>query len=538
MAANMTRREFLTLLAYLGGPTYGAMQRLGLLDSTPASSFRLVGRGTGQRLLILGAGLAGMTAAYEMGKLGYDCQILEARSRPGGRCWTVRNGTEERELQGETQVAQFDEGLYFNAGPARIAQNHVTLDYCRELGVPVEVFTNENAAAYFYGENVGPLSNRRVRLREVRYDLHGYTSELLAKAVRRDALDQALTSEDRANLIEYLRHEGDLSEDLSEQGLDAVLSYNSSSRRGYTVLPGAGLQPGTVSTPYSLSELLRSRFGNNFRFLHAFDQQPAMFQIVGGTDGLARAMEQRVKNRITYRAEVREVRKSPTGVRVLYRDRSGHLRQADGDFCVCTIPLSVLRYIPSDLSPAMQEAIRSIAYGPSTKIGLQMARRFWEEDDGIFGGITIAKMNITQIWYPSHGYLGRKGVLLGCYNFGEAALQMGRRPLQDRVQHCLREGAKIHPQYDREFETGFSVAWQNIEHSLGAWASYTEDDRKKYYPILNRPDERIYLAGEHVSYLTGWMAGALESARSVVTAIHERVLREPAGQRPRRLQKF
>ena len=108
-------------------------------------------------MVVLGAGIAGLTAAYELGKAGYDCVVLEASSRPGGRNWTVRGGTTERDLDGHVQTARFGKGQYLNAGPARIAQWMVTMDYCRELGVAIEPLANQNASSYIYHEK-GPLS--------------------------------------------------------------------------------------------------------------------------------------------------------------------------------------------------------------------------------------------------------------------------------------------------------------------------------------------------------------------------------------------
>src|SRR5215218_9689938 len=97
----LTRRLFLERLAGTAGATmtYEAMTALGLLGmpARRAEAFSLRGQGAGVQVLILGAGLAGMATAYELGKLGYDCRILEARMRPGGRCTTVRRGTASEE---------------------------------------------------------------------------------------------------------------------------------------------------------------------------------------------------------------------------------------------------------------------------------------------------------------------------------------------------------------------------------------------------------------------------------------------------------
>ena len=94
----LTRRHFLTRVAAAGGASlvYEAMTGLGLLAAPTQAPFDLTGRVSGVRVLILGAGLAGMTAAYELGKVGYDCRVLEARARPGGRVFTVRRGTVKR----------------------------------------------------------------------------------------------------------------------------------------------------------------------------------------------------------------------------------------------------------------------------------------------------------------------------------------------------------------------------------------------------------------------------------------------------------
>src|SRR5688500_8610102 len=126
---DLTRRRFLARVAAAGGASlaYETMTGLGLLAAPAQAPFDLTGRVSGVRVVILGAGLAGLTVAYELGKAGYDCRVLEARARPGGRVFTVRRGTVSEE-DGPTQTAAFDDGLYFNAGPMRISHHHRTTD--------------------------------------------------------------------------------------------------------------------------------------------------------------------------------------------------------------------------------------------------------------------------------------------------------------------------------------------------------------------------------------------------------------------------
>lgn len=524
----MRRRDLLEALGRIGGSTtlYGAMTALGLLPkaaeagSTAGTTFRLEGeRKRGRSILILGAGLAGMGAAYELTKKGYDCHILEARKRPGGRCHTIRGGTIEEEVGGLRQTCNFDPGMYFNPGPARIPQHHVTLDYCRELGVAIEPFAQVNESAYIFqeGPQFGALSGKKVRAREARADLTGYTHELLCKAMSQSALDETLTAEDRQRLLAYLMVDG---------GLDGERHYRSGYRRGYRVNPGAADAHGEPSTAYALKDLLQADLGENLTQDYDPNWQPMLFQVVGGMDNLAKAFATALGKRITYEAQIVEIRQKETGVTVVYRDRQGKNQTAQADYCLCTIPPAVLKDIPADFAPERKAGLKMVSGAETAKIAFQFKRRFWEEDDRIFGGITRTSLPITQIFYPSTGFLGKKGVVVGCYNFGQDAEQVGAMDAAARIEFGMKNGTRIHPQYPAEYETAFSVAWHKVPFTLGGWGNWGGTSRFDLYPLLCKPDGRVYFAGEHLSYLSAWMAGALESARVAVKAIHERSTKE------------
>ena len=87
----------------------------------------------------------------------------------------------------------------------------------------------------------------------------------------------------------------------------------------------------------------------------------------------------------------------------------------------------------------------------------------------------------------------------------------------------MEKGALIHGQYPKEFENSFSISWHKTKYSLGGWALYSAEERQTVYKALLEPDKQVYFAGEHLTYLNAWMAGAFESARSVVEAVHKRV---------------
>jgi monoamine oxidase len=447
--------------------------------------------------------------------------VLEARARSGGRVWTVRGGTSETELGGPAQTSRFGNGLYFNGGAARIPHSHqLTMHYCRELGVPLEIFNGANESAWLFNSRAeGPLANQRMRIREYHADLRGYTSELLAKALDQSALDAQLTKEDVEKLVEFLRNEGDL---------NTAHLYKGTNRRGYKAdlnrpvfangNPGAGPNPGDLTDPYGLTDLLRSGFMQPvFHNVgdYIYEQQTTLLQPLGGMDAIPKAFEKKLTGKIQFNAPVKQLRKTETGVRVVY-ERDGKPQELVADYCICTLPLPVLKNLDTDLSGVVKRAADFVPYIKTGKIGLQFKRRFWEEDDGIYGGISRTDLDINQIWYPSFGFFGQKGVLIGYYNFYSRAEAVANLSLADRQKLALEQGAKVHPQYPAEFENAFSLAWHRIPYSEGGWALYDDTARRRFYPALLEPDGNIYFAGEHTTYLTAWMAGAFASARRVV----------------------
>ena len=519
-SAPLSRRGFIHRLAAAGGSVvaWDSLSALGLVAAPSQAPFELRGRVNGVRVAVLGAGLAGLAVAYELSKLGYECRVLEAQPRPGGRAHTVRGGTVSEE-DGPRQVSAFDQGHYYNPGAMRIPHHHTTvMAYCRELQVPIEPFCNQCDAVYLYQTKTPGLAGQRVRLREARADLDGYLSEMLAKVVAQDRLDEPLTAEDREQLLAYLREMGALTE---------AHRYEGTTRRGYADLPSVGDDRGERAEPLDFGALLGSRVGLYLQ--QEYPYQATMFQIVGGTDRLPAAFAARLQDRIVYRAAVRRIRQDSDTVHVDYADRDGRQRTVEADYCVCTIPLPVLAKVDAGFSPAFTEAVASSTYASAGKIGLQFKRRFWEEDDAIYGGSSRTDQEIAQIVYPSYGFNGRKGVLIGYYIQGQHARPVGERTPAERLELALDQGSRIHPQYRSEFENGFSVAWHRVPWNLGSWAGFPAEARKTLYPRLLKPEGRVYLAGDHVSNINAWIQGAFESARHVATEIHARA----ASDRPR-----
>ena len=252
---------------------------------------------------ILGAGVAGLSAAYELGRAGYDCTVLEARDRVGGRSWTIRRGTRLELTDGSHQICEFDQDLYWNAGAARLPSHHqAVLGYCRELGVALEVEVNTNRGAKLL--NQAANSGKPIELRQVANDVRGEISELLGKAINRGALDQELTAYDKERMLAFLRQYGDLSPDLL---------YKGSTRAGYKTLPGPADQVGVKRDPVPLGVLLDADMWAGLLLEESFTQQATMFQPVGGMDRIAAAFAEKVGPIVRLANEVTAIRRGPGG---------------------------------------------------------------------------------------------------------------------------------------------------------------------------------------------------------------------------------
>ena len=516
----MTKRGFLLAVGAAAGTgaVYRTMQALGMrtVQGARAAPPDLpAGSGSGVRVVILGAGIAGMAAAWELAKAGYRCTILEASARAGGRNLTVRGGDVLEETGGRQQAA-FDRAdhLYANMGPARIPYHHrAILGYCKEFGVELEVFTNDNRAALFHDRN--GLGGRPVTGRRVQTDTRGYLAELLAKAVRRDALDDVLSGEDKERILEMLVEYGDL---------DADYVYGGSARGGYAgEAIHAGLRAGKPGDRLDLGALLGTEFWQyKLHFGEFLDQNPTLLQPVGGMDAIATAFETRVGEAIRYRAVVTAIRRTPDGVRIDWQDAdTGADSSLDADFAICTIPAPVLKDIANDFDPETRSAIEAATFVPAVKIAFQARRRFWEDDHGIYGGISWTDQDITQIWYPPYGYHRRKGILVGAYIWEDRPGQgerFERMSPDDRLQAAIAEGERLHPGYAAEIENGVSRAWAAVPFQRGGWP-------EAYDPpaALQRPDGAVYFAGDQTTALPGWQEGAVLSAHASVAAIGKRV---------------
>ncbi len=523
--APFSRRDLFSLIgAFAGGAAmYNAMSSLAYAgEAGYAGPPNLSGDVKGASVLILGSGLAGMVSAYELRKAGYTVQILEYQDRPGGRNWSLYGGDTYTELGGLTQHVAFDKGHYLNPGPWRIPYHHYgILHYCKLLKVQLEPFIQANYNAYVHSAKA--FGGKPQRYRHVQADFQGYVAELLAKSTKQHGLDQAVTKEDQEILLSALRQWGAL-----DNNYEYKMGEASSDRRGYESDPGGGLTSvPTPSQPIGLNDLLHSGLWRSIGAASGYETQQSLFQPVGGMGMIGKAFGAELKGVIQYNSKVTEIHQDASGVVVTYEDtvKGGAPRQAKADWCICTIPVSVLSQIPINVGAPMQAAIDNLSYMGSAKVGLQFKRRFWEEDENIYGGITYTDQPNSVIAYPNSNYFSDgKGVILGAYAFGPSATLYTSLSPEERIRKTLEYGAQVHPQYMQEFETGASVAWHRVPWTLGCAGGWTEELRAEHYDNMCALDGRIMLAGEHASRIPAWQEGAVLSALDAIRRLHKRVV--------------
>jgi monoamine oxidase len=178
---------------------------------------------------------------------------------------------------------------------------------------------------------------------------------------------------------------------------------------------------------------------------------------------------------------------------------------------------------------SMKQAIAAVPYASAVKVGLQFKRRFWEQDEQIYGGITYTNLPIMNIAYPNSGFQSSgKGVLLGCYTWGTNAMKLTALSPEERVKRVLDYGSQIHPQYHQEFDNGVAVAWHRSPFTMGCFGMWSDESRAAHYDNLCQIDGRIALAGEHASFLGGWQEGAVTSSLDAIGRLHQRVLAQGA----------
>jgi monoamine oxidase len=449
--------------------------------------------GAAKRVLIIGGGMAGLVAAYELRRQGHDPIVLEAQGRVGGRIYTLR--------------APFGPGLYAEAGAMRIPRSHhLTLEYCRKFDLPMRPFVmgNPRGLVYIAGQRM-TAAEANEHPERLPFNLspteHGRSADALwndAIAEIREMVEQEgdaawpeiVRRYDEYSLYEFLRHKG-----FSEGAIEfyAVMNFVESDLHN------------------SFVEVLREELGGAY-----VDMQT----IAGGMDALPNALYGEMPEVVRFGAEVRAMEQDDRSVTVHCRVGPDQV-SFSGDYAICTVPFSVLRPIEHRFSHEKERAIRQLNYHASTKILLQVRERIWEGEDGIVGGASVTDLPVRRLNYPPSDDSTTRGVLLASYTWGQDALQWGAMDEETRIEEALDDVSRIHPRIREVFEVGASHAWYGDRWARGAFALFAPEQQTALQKAILQTEGRIYFAGEHCSLYHAWIQGALESGLQAARHIHE-----------------
>ena len=331
-------------------------------------------RGDRKDVVVIGAGLAGLVAAYELKRQGHRPIVLEAQNRVGGRVYTLRD---------------FAPGLYAEAGAMRIPRAHdLTLAYCEAFGLPMRPFVMGNPLGLVHVGGVRcTMAEAQADPGRLGFELVGQERERTADALWEEAIAdlRRMVAADGADAwAEIVRRYDQLSlyEFLREQGWsEGAIEY-------YAVMNFV-----EADMHHAVVEVLREDIGGAY-----VDMQ----EIEGGMDRLPNAFFAELQAEVRLGAEVFAIEQDADGVTVHYKTEANRFR-VRGDYAICTLPFPVLRTVEvtPELSHPKRRAIRQLNYHASTKILFQVRERVWETDDGILGGATVTDLPVRRLNYPT-----------------------------------------------------------------------------------------------------------------------------------------
>lgn len=489
-----------------------------------------------KHVTILGAGMAGLVAAYELRALGHTVRVYEGSSRVGGRVWTHR----------------FEDGTYGELGAMRIPCHHdFTRHYVTKLGLSLRQFVSahQNPEAFY---DIGGCQLRIKDAPRLLYPQFPLSPEQEAAPKAPDMLNrvlidviEGLTQDERAAL---------LNQDLVSERLRKL----DRTSLGDFLLQRAGAGAREL---IGLATGLESFFGCAMTmFLRDALQSEGerLDEIVGGMDLLPRGLAAAIAPAIEFDTEVCGIHRATDGtgkVDVAVRRRGGtSVTREPCDYVICTLPFTVLRRldISPQFSPGKMRAIGTMHYASSTKVLLHCSARFWETRYGIYGGASQSDQLIRAVYYPSDnasvgvpvapaapystlysglpaltpGPLappeGRPGVLLGSYTWEDDARRLGALPEPERIAAVKQGIARFHREITNPgvVDDHASMFWDSYRGMGGGTFSFlAPGQHADLFADAIAPEGNVFFAGEHCSLDNAWIQGALVSALRAVEGV-------------------
>lgn len=452
------------------------------------------------KVVILGAGMAGLVAAYELEQRGHSVVILEAdSSHIGGRLRTLR----------------FENGLHGEAGGMRFPETHnLTSHYMDLAGVERSPFVMGNQEGYYY------LRGQRVRVKDAAslnqfYNLSPSEKGMTVDDMWLAALHKPLEGLSKADMDQLYTPE--ITNTL-------IRKYDNSSL--LDLMYEAGLSEEAIE----MTTVAYGVNGNLYNSALATMRDEPLWvekfvEVVGGSDVFPKKLTALLKTQPRMSSEVIAIERDDrrNKATAVYRN-NGSVYREEGDFVLCTIPFPVLQRIEAPFSGPKWRTIRSLNYDSATKTLAIANRRFWETDDGIYGGGSFSA-DLGATYYPADNAQAKDpqvsaspGVMLASYAWGTLAHRQASLSPNDRNATVRQELVKLHPQF-KEGDTLkrlVSWAWDNHPWAGGAYALLTPRQQQSLYKDVVSPEGRIYFAGEHASTDTAWVQGSIDSALRAV----------------------
>ncbi|UFJ39627.1 flavin monoamine oxidase family protein [Brevibacillus humidisoli] len=475
--------------------------------STLHQMIKMIQNGLGKthfpkKIIIVGAGMAGLVAASLLKEAGHQVIILEASDRVGGRVYTLRS--------------PFTEGRYLDAGAMRIPHFHyLTLAYIQKFGLPINLFINSTPRDPLY---VNGIKTRRMEY-ERNPDILRFPVAPEERGKTASVLVDYATNPVVRLINQYPQHYWEIVKAFDMYSMDLYLSCNPYHR---SLSVGAIDMIKVLLAVEGFPELA---FLEILRELLIFQPQTRFYEITGGNDQLPKSFLPQLKENILFRHRLRKIIQQPD--RVIIQSTHTSTSQSveiTGNVAIITIPFTLLNLVEVDPYDAFSyhkwKAIHQLHYVGASKIGIQFENRFWEEQ-GIYGGQAVTDLPIRFAYYPSHGFGDRGGVVLASYTWEDDTAPWNALSDQDRVQQALENLAVIHGNQIRgEFVTGTSYSWAQSPFAAGAFAMFKPGQETELSPYLSVPEGSIYFAGEHTSHYRGWIQGAVESGIRVAQQVN------------------
>lgn len=443
-------------------------------------------------VVVIGAGMAGLCAAYELKRAGCSVTLLEAQRHVGGRVRTRRD---------------FADGLYVEEGATRFPDvHHVTMHYIDEFELPLISFDRpemghtlrimahdieEHPWAQDDWPDELPLHPHE-RVLTLRGLHEAYVEPLLAEIG--DPLEEGWPTADLRERFDTIGYASLLRSRGASEGAIRALSL------GFHV--GEGLD--SVSALWWLEAMA----------LDAGSQRAV--KIRGGNDQLAEAFASTLTDDIHFGRIVRRIEADDAGVSV-HVDSPVGPETYRADYAICTLPLPLaldVDFVP-DLPVERRDAMRAVTYASLSRVALQCRRRFWLELGR--SGFEDTDECVAEVWDLTVGEPGERGVVVA-YSGGNEARHVTAMTEDERISYTNARLEPLLPGLGEHVEGGASTCWDAEPWARGGGAWF-RPGQSGLRGVIAAPYGRVHFAGEATTPWPGWVQGALESARRATAEI-------------------